>query len=171
MTANEVSAIASAVAAIASCLAVMQATAEQRRRRRPHLFIQPSNVMQPDGGNLIRLRIENGGEGVARAVYFYAREGQTVCASGLPPDGLLAGLKGVTINTALTPGKSRLAEAVVLCRVGNRIHAWDAAGRHMSRTLRFPRLRRFSNETLVRKFYPDAPSIDTLTMVGYDVMP
>jgi hypothetical protein len=167
-SASEISAIASAVAAVAAWAAVAQATREQRQRRKPHLFIQSSNALLPGGSSFIRLRVENGGEGVAREVWFYSRSGDTVCVSGLPPHGVLAGRSGVTLNTHLASSKGRFQEAVAICRIGNRMHAWDAAGRHTSRTLRFPKLRPFSNDTFVRHFYPEAPELETLTVVGYE---
>jgi hypothetical protein len=158
------SAIASAVAALAAWAAVLQASRWQRRQRLPWLHIEVAEGL--DTGT-VRLRIENGGGGIARGVWFWVREGSQAVVSGLPPHGLLAAGKGVSIATRLQ-ATGRDAEAVVICRSGPRIHAWDAAGRHKKWRLNwwaFPKPG--SNQTIVNRFYPHAPDIGSLRLLPY----
>jgi hypothetical protein len=167
-TAAVVSAFASAVAALAAWAAVAQAVRWQRRQREPWLTIDVSEML---GSGLIRVRIENTGGGVAQAAVFWVREGSEVCSSGIPPSGSLSPGGHIDFRPDLTPSESRLAEAVVICRFGRWIHAWDAAGRHKKWLLNaaWRKLRKSSNEVIVHRFYPHAPLIDQLRLVGFTI--
>jgi hypothetical protein len=92
-----------------------------------------------------------------------------VCLGGVPPDGMLAPGAGVTLSTGIAPTDERFQEAVVLCRIGTRRHAWTAAGLHRSWTLRFPRLLPFSDAILIRRLYPNSPAVEGLTIASYTV--
>jgi hypothetical protein len=162
-----VSAIASAIAAVAAWAAVLQSTRWQRRQREPWLHVQVSQLLDLQR---IRVRIDNSGGGIAQEAAFWVREGGAAATSGIPPHGSIAPGKGVTLMTGLQPTGDRFAEAVVICRSGPRVHAWDAAGRHKSwRLNRWAFRKPGSNEQIVHRFYPQAPSIHTLRLAGYDV--
>jgi hypothetical protein len=163
------SATASAVAALAAWAAVAQASRWQRRQREPWLHIQVSEMMGP-AQRVIRVRIDNSGAGIAQEALLWVREGPNAVASGVPPHGSIAPGHGVTLNTGLAPVAARSAEAVVVCRSGPRIHAWDAGGRHKSwRLNRWAFPRPGSTERIIHRFYPHAPPIDELTLVGYEL--
>jgi hypothetical protein len=163
-----VSATAAAIAALASWGAVMQTSRIQRRQLSPLLSIQAATII--DHGN-VRIHVENSGGAIALGVWFWVREGAEVCVGGLPPHGSLAPGHGVTVLSALTSGDSEYQEAVVICRSGPRLHAWDAGGRHKTWRLREPIrwLRKVSNETIVHRFYPQAPATEDLEMVRYEL--
>jgi hypothetical protein len=166
------SAVAAAVAALASWASVVHATRMHKRQLAPWLSIDVAQVLDAPGERAILVSVENSGGGIAKEVWLWARENRKACVTGLPPRGALGPGRGVTLRTGLSAGQLATAEAVVICRHGSRLHAWDAAGRHKSWRLdrTFGGLRSLpSNEDMVRAFYPRAPTVTSLQLVGYEV--
>ena len=97
--------------------------------------------------------------------------GSAVCLGGLPPTGTLAPGKRVVLNAKYPPAPdmNEPAVAVVICRFGPYLMAWDAAGRHERQHL--DRTRGVSNEDMFRRLYPDAPRIADLDAYGYTLVP
>jgi hypothetical protein len=169
-TAAVISATASAVAALAAWAAVAHAVRWQRRAREPWLVISVSHFV---GEGRIRVRIENTGGGAGQLASFWVREGRYVCASGVPSAGVLGPGERVQLRPEMLWGGSKYVEAVVIGRFGRWIHAWDAGSRHKKWLLNraWRKLRPVSDEAIVHRFYPDAPPIDQLRPVTFELEP
>jgi hypothetical protein len=169
-TIAEVAAGAAAVAALASWASVAQSSRWQKRERQPELSIDLSQNLDT---NQIQIRVTNTGGGIAKGVNFWALEGSMICAGGLPPHATLAPGAGVTLSTSLIPVKgSRNVRAVVMCRGGDYMHAWTAAGIHRKwplRTLGFDRKAPSFNDQ-VRELYPDVGDPAAYTLVRSDLI-
>jgi hypothetical protein len=166
------SAMAAAIAAAASWVAVLQSSRLQRRSLEPRLHIQVSEQLVPGGQNRILVRVENTGGGFAHEVLFWVREGAHIAMGGLPPHGSLGPGKGSTVRTALQPVRGRTsAEALVIWKYGTKVYAQAGAPAHRKSWSR----RKWAfwapknSEKIVRRFFKDVGSAEDWRLVPYEL--
>jgi hypothetical protein len=126
-----VTAGAAAVAAIAALATVYVEHRARARAREPSLSIGVAHVF----GRCERITVENEGGGVARDVNFFVISDPHFYGGALPPTSTLAPGKRIVIDS-VDPPSSVEVFAVVTCRWGPYLMAWNLGGRHERHRIR-----------------------------------
>lgn len=165
-------AVFTAVAAFAAWAAVAQVARERRAAQKPELHIEPT--YQVPSGDMF-LNVFNEG-GPAKMVRFIVIEGDSVCLGNLPPTAFLRRGEHRRIKLHLK-AQGEVAKAMIVgadlatrflyARVSNgRERRWRIWGR-------FPWSRDpdIKMDSMLRTFFPDAPNVAELKIVGYELAP
>lgn len=165
-------AVFTAVAAFAAWGAVAQVARERRAAQKPELHIEPT--YQVPSGDMF-LNVFNEG-GPAKMVRFIVIEGDSVCLGNLPPTAFLRrgehrrirlDLKAQSEAAMAMIAGADLATRFLYTRVPNgqerRWRIWR----------RFPWSRQpdIQMDSMLRTFFPGAPNVQELKIVGYQLAP
>ena len=165
-------AVFTAVAAFAAWAAVAQVARERRAAQKPELHIEPTYQI-PSGDMFLNVFNEGG---PAKMVRFIIIEGDSVCLGNLPPTAFLRRGEHRRIRLDLTVQTEAAMAMIVGADLATRfLYARVPNGQERRCRIwgRFPWSRQpdIKMDSMLRTFFPNAPNVEELKIVGYELAP